>query len=78
MILIGFLTVFAIKIEQSLIFNIFFSISESKYVSIMPKIMKPEFFLQKLHVCCMKMDKNILFTVISIAIYTFFPPLRIS
>ena len=33
--------------------------------------MKLEFFLQKLHVCCMKMIKNILFKVISIAIYTF-------
>ena len=33
-------------------------------------------FLQKLHVCCMKMIKNILFKVISIAIYTFFPPHR--
>ena len=38
--------------------------------------MKPKFFLQKLHVCCMKMIKNILFKVISIDIYTFFPPLQ--
>ena len=29
-------------------------------------------FLQKLHVCCMKMIKNILFKVISIAIYTIY------
>ena len=37
---------------------------------------KTEIFLQKLHVCWMKMIKNILYKVISIAIYTFFPPLR--
>ena len=39
-------------------------------------VYETEFFLQKLHVCCMKIIKNILFKIISIAIYKFFPPLR--